>query len=158
MTKNKNDIKIVNTVNGKTLKKESYNGNEVYTLGNTKVFLNTINHNNLAKAMEFQAEKFDFVSWSQLKNNEIIHSSILGKGMTFANWQKFFTKLETPKTNSIYQGVMLLGKCLANGEGIGLSGIAHVPNNQVASSPTANLDTSEIVNQVIRQLKEGLAK
>jgi hypothetical protein len=141
-----------------TLKKESYNGNEVYTLGNTKVFLNTINHNNLAKAMEFQAEKFDFVSWSQLKNNEIIHSSILGKGMTFANWQKFFTKLETPKTNSIYQGVMLLGKCLANGEGIGLSGIAHVPNNQVASSPTANLDTSEIVNQVIRQLKEGLAK
>tara|TARA_Y100001938_G_scaffold120465_1_gene167296 strand:+ start:257 stop:733 length:477 start_codon:yes stop_codon:yes gene_type:complete len=158
MTKNKNDIKIVNTVNGKTLKKESYNGNEVYTLGNTKVFLNTINHNNLAKAMEFQTEKFDFVSWSQLKSNEIIHSSILGKGMTFANWQKFFTKLETPKTNSIYQGVMLLGKCLANGEGIGLSGIAHVPNNQVASSPTANLDTSEIVNQVIRQLKEGLAK
>ena len=78
--------------------------------------------------------------------------------MTFANWQKFFTKLETPKTNSIYQGVMLLGKCLANGEGIGLSGIAHVPNSQVASSPTANLDTSDIVNQVIRQLKEGLAK
>jgi hypothetical protein len=156
MTKNKNDIKIVNTVNGKTLKKESYNGNEVYTLGNTKVFLNTINHNNLAKAMEFQAEKFDFVSWSQLKNNEIIHSSILGKGMTFANWQKFFTKLETPKTNIIYQGVMLLGKALANGEGIGK--ISDTPNNGVASSPTANLDTSEIVNQVIRQIKQGLVK
>ena len=139
-----------------TLKKETLNGNEVYTLGNTKVFLNTINHNNLAKAMEFQEKKFDFVSWSKLKENVIIHSSLLGKGMTFANWQKFFTKLETPKTNSIYQSVMLMGKALANGEGI--SKINDSPNNGVASSPTANLDTSEIVNQVIRQLKQGLAK
>jgi len=139
-----------------TLKKETFNGKQVYTLENTKVFLNTLSHKNLASAMEFQEKKFDFVSWYTLNNNTIIHSSILGKGMTFAKWQKHFTKLETPKTNIIYQSVMLLGKALANGEGIGK--ISDTPNNGVASSPTANMDTSVIVNQVIRQLKEGLAK
>lgn len=139
-----------------TLKKETYNGNVVYTLENTKVFLNTISHNNLAKAMEFQEKKFDFVSWYKLNENVIIHSSRLGKGFAFSKWQKVFTQLETPKTNIIYQGVMLLGKALANGEGI--DKVKDVPNNGVASSPTANLDTSEIVNQVIRQIKQGLVK
>jgi len=156
-----------------TIKTETINGHSIMTIGKAKVFLNQLNHKKLLASFDdpFKAksDKYDFFSWDFVgsNNNLVLFASQLNKSMSFSNWQKFFTKLETPKTNINYQGVMALGKALANGHGI--EKLKDVPpNTNVASSPTANLNTTEIVNQVLRdprlvnqvvnQLKEGLAK
>jgi len=147
----------------KDYKKETVNGHSFIEIGKAKAFLNQVNHKKLLASFDdpfkAQSDKYDFFSWDYIgaQHNLVIFASQLNKAMSFANWQKFFTKLETPKTNINYQGVMTLGKALTNGQGI--EKLKDVPpNTKVAGSPTANLDTSEIVNQVIRQLKEGLAK
>lgn len=156
-----------------TIKTETINGHSIMTIGKAKVFLNQLNHKKLLASFDdpFKAksDKYDFFSWDFVgsNNNLVLFASQLNKSMSFSNWQKFFTKLETPKTNINYQGIMALGKALANGHGI--EKLKDVPpNTNVASSPTANLNTTEIVNQVLRdprlvnqvvnQLKEGLAK
>lgn len=156
-----------------TIKTETINGHSIMTIGKAKVFLNQLNHKKLLASFDdpFKAksDKYDFFSWDFVgsANNLVLFASQLNKSMSFTNWQKFFTKLETPKTNINYQGIMALGKALSNGQGI--EKLKDVPpNTNVASSPTANLNTSEIVNQVLRdprlvnqvvnQLKEGLAK
>lgn len=166
------------TVKTESIKTESINGYAIISIGKAKVFLNQLNHKKLLASFDdpFKAksDKYDFFSWDFVgsNNNLVLFASQLNKSMSFSNWQKFFTKLETPKTNINYQGIMALGKALANGHGI--EKLKDVPpNTNVASSPTANwtppnMDTSEIVNQVLRdprlvnqvvnQLKEGLAK
>jgi hypothetical protein len=162
-----------NNMTKNTIKTETINGHSIMTIGKAKVFLNQLNHKKLLASFDdpFKAksDKYDFFSWDFVgsNNNLVLFASQLNKSMSFSNWQKFFTKLETPKTNINYQGVMALGKALANGHGI--EKLKDVPpNTNVASSPTANLNTTEIVNQVLRdprlvnqvvnQLKEGLAK
>ena len=150
-----------NNMTKNTIKTETINGHSIMTIGKAKVFLNQLNHKKLLASFDdpFKAksDKYDFFSWDFVgsNNNLVLFASQLNKSMSFTNWQKFFTKLETPKTNINYQGIMALGKALSNGQGI--EKLKDVPpNTKVASSPTANLDTSEIVNQVIRQLKEGV--
>ena len=156
-----------------TIKTETVNGLTFYTLGKSKIFLNQLNHKSLLASFndpfKTEKDKYDFFSWDYVGSaqNLVLFASPLNKSMSFVNWQKFFAKLETPKNNPIYQGIMTLGKALANGQGI--EKLKDVPpNTNVASSPTANLNTTEIVNQVLRdprlvnhvvsQLKEGLAK
>jgi len=142
-----------------TIKKEVVNGNTIMTVGKIKVFLNTINQNSLLKAMEFNHQHFDFVSFYTTgtnNKNDIIYVSALNKGMNAHNWQKFFKVFGVSNDHPMVKAIMVLANALTNGEAI--KKLEDVPNNQVASSPTGNLDTSEIVNQVIRQLKQGLAK
>ena len=142
-----------------TYKKEVVNGNTIMTVGKIKVFLNTINQNSLLKAMEFNHKHFDFVSFYTTgtnNKNDIIYVSALNKGMSAHNWEKFFKVFGVSNDHPMVKAIRALASALANGEAI--KKLEDVPNNGVASSPTANLDTSEIVNQVIRQLKEGLVK
>ena len=142
-----------------TLKIEKDGQNTICNLSNgVRVYLNTISHVALNKSMECGfTEKHDYVSWTRKGENYILYSSALGYGKAEFNWSKTFKKLETPTNNPTRVAILTLSQALKEGKGI--EKITDVPtNNQVASSPTANLDTSEIVNQVIRQLKQGLAK
>ena len=142
-----------------TYKKEVVNGNTIMTVGKIKVFLNTINQNSLLKAMEFNHQHFDFVSFYTTgtnNKNDIIYVSALNKGMSANNWMKFFKVFDVSKDHPMVVAVRVMANALISGEAI--KKLEDVPNNQVAKGATANLDTSEIVNQVIRQLKEGLAK
>ena len=141
----------------KDYKKETVNGNTIVTVGKVKVFLNCINQNSLLKAMEFNQNHFDFVSFyttGQNNKNDIIYVSAVNKGMNSHNWNKFFKVFGVSSNHPIVEAVTVMSNALSKGEAI--RKLSDVPNNGVASSPTANLDTSEIVNQVIRQLKEGL--
>lgn len=142
-----------------TYKKEVVNGNTIMTVGKIKVFLNTINQNSLLKAMEFNHQHFDFVSFYTTgtnNKNDIIYVSALNKGMSANNWMKFFKVFGVSTDHPMVVAVRVMANALISGEAI--KKLEDVPNNQVAKGATANLDTSEIVNQVIRQLKEGLAK
>ena len=141
----------------KDYKKETVNGNTIVTVGKVKVFLNSINQNSLLKAMEFNQNHFDFVSFyttGQINKNDIIYVSAVNKGMNSHNWNKFFKVFGVSSNHPIVEAVTVMSNALSKGEAI--RKLSDVPNNGVASSPTANLDTSEIVNQVIRQLKEGV--
>ena len=142
-----------------TLKIEKDGQNTICNLSNgVRVYLNTISHVALNKSMECGfTEKHDYVSWTRKGENYILYSSALGYGKAEFNWNKTFKKLETPTNNPTRIAILTLSQALKEGKGI--EKITDVPtNNQVASSPTANLDTSEIVNQVIRQIKQGLVK
>ena len=142
-----------------TIKKEVVNGNTIMTVGKIKVFLNTINQNSLLKAMEFNHQHFDFVSFYTTgtnNKNDIIYVSALNKGMSAHNWHKFFSVFDVSVDHPMHKAITVLANALVSGEAI--KKLEDVPNNQVAKGATANLDTTEIVNQVIRQLKEGLAK
>ena len=142
-----------------TLKIEKDGQNTMCNLSNgVRVYLNTISHVALNKSMECGfTEKHDYVSWTRKGENYILYSSALGYGKAEFNWNKTFKKLETPTNNPTRVAILTLSQALKEGKGI--EKITDVPtNNQVASSPTANLDTSEIVNQVIRQIKQGLVK
>ena len=140
-----------------TLKTETINGLTFYALGKSKIFLNQLNHKSLLASFndpfKTEKDKYDFFSWDFVGSaqNLVMFASPLNKSMNFVNWQKFFVKLETPKNNPIYQGIMTLGKALANGQGI--EKLKDVPpNTNVASSPTANFNLKDMAMNP--QLKE----
>jgi hypothetical protein len=146
-----------------TYKKEVVNGNTIVTVGKIKVFLNTIQQNSLLKAMEFNQQHFDFVSFyttGERNKNEIIYVSALNKGMSAHNWMKFFKVFGISSDHPMVKAIMALANALANGEAI--KKLEDVPNNQVASSPTANLNLKDLAvamkEEIIFELKKEANK
>jgi len=147
----------------KDYKKEVVNDNTFMTVGKIKVFLNTINQNSLLKAMEFNHQHFDFVSWYTMgenHKNEIIYVSALNKGMSAHNWEKFFKVFGVSNDHPMVKAIRALASALANGEAI--KKLEDVPNNQVASSPTANPNLKDLAvamkDQIILELKKEANK
>ena len=146
-----------------TLKIEKDGQNTICNLSNgVRVYLNTISHVALNKSMECGfTEKHDYVSWTRKGENYILYSSALGYGKAEFNQNKTFKKLETPTNNPTRIAILTLSQALKEGKGI--EKITNVPtNNQVASSPTANLNLKDLAmamkDEIISELKKEANK